>query len=204
LMVDFNIHDKGASGRVIQACMKNALQRYILMRKVGPDSKIIGIIADEYHNTANSGDALFLNECRSHYGFMFVLTQSIHNLLNVMSGSTAEAQYKALLTNFGTSIWNTVGDIETAKFASSIPGERDITRVNVTLKERASIYKQLRGEEDMSFSISRSREPIVKPEVFMHGLRAGGKSKCVDGIIMRTGIPWSNGASWQKITFKQP
>src|SRR5262249_38876771 len=114
----------GASGKFVLTGWKYLTQKHILRRKAGPGDSPIVIWCDEAQEVLNSFDASFLAKCRSHYGCMVYLTQSIHSYLGAMGGHQGEHQANALLTNFLHKVFHVVGDAQTASWASSLLGQR--------------------------------------------------------------------------------
>ncbi len=58
----------GDSGALIAAGWKYLVQRRILRRRAEPGDNVVVIWADEYAQFANSYDAQYLSQCRSHLG----------------------------------------------------------------------------------------------------------------------------------------
>ncbi len=94
LLIDMPVSRYGASGALVNAAWKLMVQRHILRRHATARSAIAVIWVDEFQNHLNSFDAKFLAECRSHFGCMVVLTQSLHSYYAALKGGHA-AEHQA-------------------------------------------------------------------------------------------------------------
>ena len=109
-------------------------------------------------------------------------------------------------TNFGLHVYHTV-DAETSKFASAdclaSGGSRSPPFPAKTGSDHGrAILRQWQYVRDRFFE-NRTRRSL-QPAVFMTGLRCGGPPDfCVDGIVIRSGEPFSNGENWQRVSFSQ-
>ncbi len=191
----------GESGKVVITLAKFVVQRLILRRKVNPDSKIISIICDEYHNVCNMMDAQFVNECRSHHANMFVLTQSLPNLYTSMDGPLAEHYAKALMGAFGTTIFNSLTCPTTAAWASERLGKRKKVFVSGTQSQELTLGDELTGKCGYTPNFSHQIVSILEPTEFMAGMRTHGGT--VDAIAIKAGEPWSTGEQFLRVSFKQ-
>lgn len=183
ILVDMSEKEHGQSGRVVNTIWKYATQRAIL-RYRGAEP-IVTIWCDEYQNVMNSHDAITLAECRSHYGNMVALTQSIPGVYASMKNQHFA---DALLTNFGTKIFHTLGDSKSAEYASSLCGQEIDYMMGGHVHDDATIWDEIMGKGRMHYSFSTQYLPLVQPREFMHGLRQGGG--VVDGIVVRGGNFW--------------
>lgn len=110
----------------------------------------------------------------------------------------------SLLTNFGTLIFHTIGDHETASFASNLLGQRRETFVQANSTGQEDPWDRMMGTSRMGASISESYQPVLQGEAFMTGLRCGGPPHfMVDGIVIRAGLPFRSGERWQFVCFSQ-
>jgi hypothetical protein len=167
---------------------------------------VVCIWIDEYQNHLSSFDSHFLAECRSHLGCMVVLTQSMHSFFSSMGGGQqAESKTKALLTNYGTKVFMTLGDDESAHFASSLIGRTILRLGGSSMSNNGSVYDEMLGLYRRYISLSEHYEQRVQNSFFMHGLRCGGPENefMCDGIVIKNGSHFSNGDNWMKVAFSQ-
>jgi len=204
VFLDMPIAQYGASGSACLAGWKFATQRHVLRRKAADDTPITIIWADEAQKVVNSFDSDYLAECRSHRGCLLFLTQSIHSFYATMHQG-GEHQADAFLTNFLTKIFHAVGDEKTAAYGCSLLGKRLRGFASSTVQPGGEVYDELTGEGKSSSSYSERYESIKQGNAFMHGMRTGGP-ECgyvVDGWIIRSGQPFSNGEAFIKAAFSQ-
>jgi hypothetical protein len=202
ILINFPFANYGPTGRFIAGDWKYRVQKHILRRHWKPGDYWNVMILDEYQESATECDPRYLAMCRSHGACMFCLTQTIHSEYAAIGG---QGHHKAdqLLSNFGLHIFHTV-DAQTAAYASGLLGQQRETFINSSPKTDMSIGEELFGTGGCSMSISESYQPVLQPAVFMSGLRCGGPpSYCVDGIVIRSGEPFSNGENWQLVSFSQ-
>jgi hypothetical protein len=120
-------------------------------------------------------------------------------------GKVKEREAKALLTNFGLKIFHTVGDGETAKFASELLGHRRESFTTMQQKPDTTIGQEIFGDVAMTGSFNETYQPILQSAFFLSGMRNGGPGNGfqVDGILIRNGMPFNCGENWQFVTFNQ-
>ncbi len=205
VLVDMAPAEWGDSGALIAAGWKYLVQRRILRRRAEPGDNVVVIWADEYAQFANSYDAQYLSQCRSHLGCLVVLTQSLHSYYMSMKGESGKHQADALLTNFSTKIWHALGDTATAEWASGLIGKGREIFVSTSMAPREDVYDELMGRTKVSSSASEHYEAILKPNVLMNGLRTGGRAnkRICDAIVMRSGEAFANGQNWLWREFRQ-
>jgi hypothetical protein len=207
IMVNMPIVPGDVTAAVINSAVKYSVQRHILKRQAGPRAPLLCIFSDEFQKLANSYDAMFLAECRSHKGCLVALTQSIHALYANLHGKGGDHQTDALLTNFGHIVVHTLGDGKSAQYASSILGMRRELFINTSLQPRGEeLFDVLMGRTQASASASEKYEPIVQPVVFLSGLRSGGteNANTVDGVVIRSGQPFKqSGENYLITSFRQ-
>ncbi len=202
ILINFPFANYGPTGRFIAGDWKYRCQKHLLRRHWKPGGWWNVMILDEYQESATGFDPRYLAMCRSHGGCMFCLTQTIHSEYAAIGG---QGNHKAdqLLSNFGLHIFHTV-DAKTAAYASGLLGHRRETFVNITPQSDLSIGEVLFGMGGSQCSLSESYQPVLQPAVFMSGLRTGGPpSFSVDGIVIKSGEPFSTGENWQYVVFKQ-
>lgn len=191
LLVDYPVSRYDASGKAIMGAWKFVVQRDLLRRSAGPNDPPVIIWSDECQNLINSHDARFLAECRSHRGGMVFLTQSLHSFYGAMDKHHHQAE--ALLTNFTTKIFHTIGDAKTAEWASSLLGNQKETLGG------GSYDPDNRGFRG---SFSSDYKPTLQPVEFMSGMRSSGG--VVDGILVRSGLPFNeSGQNYLRVSFSQ-
>jgi type IV secretory pathway TraG/TraD family ATPase VirD4 len=193
IMVNMPIVPGDVTAAVVNTAVKYAVQRHILKRQAGAGDPLLCIFSDEIQKLANSYDAMFLAECRSHKGCLVALTQSIHALYANLHGKGGDHQTDALLTNFGHIIVHTLGDAKSAQYASSILGMRREPFISITPQPRGvELFDVLMGRAQASANYSEKYEPVVQPAVFLSGLRSGGthNRNIVDGVVIRVGQPF--------------
>jgi len=135
---------------------------------------------------------------------MIYLTQSLHSFHNSME-SHGHHKTLGLLTNFAHLCIHTLGDSESARFASDLLGQRRETFISPSSPRTEDPWDRLMGLSNMSVSMSESYQPVLQPSAFMTGLRCGGPDNghLVDGIVMRAGQPFRNGERYQLVSFSQ-
>ena len=206
ILVNMPVHERGAGGLAVNAAWKYAVQRFILRRPGQPGTNPIIIWADEFQNSSNSFDASFLAECRSHFGGMIVLTQSVHSFHSSMAqGGGGDHETKALLANFSLKVFHSLGDSESAMFAASLVGKSLQQRSSFSRQPAKDLWEEMYGNQGVGFSSTEHMEEILQPNVFMHGLRTGGAANdyLADAIIIKSGERFSNGSNWLKVAFSQ-
>ena len=205
ILVDMPLDQYGASGKFVMTGWKFLTQKHILRRKPGLEDSPIVIWCDEAQEVLNSHDASFLAKCRSHFGCMVYLTQSIHSYYGAMGSHQAEHQANALLTNFLHKVFHVVGDAQTAQWASSLLGERREIMGGGSLSPAPEPFDILMGRARFSGSFSEQYRPVLQNNAFMRGMRTGGARHhmIVDGIVIRSGEPFSTGENWLWVSFGQ-
>ena len=204
-LVDLSVSNYGAAGAFVNGAIKYAVQKHILRRKAEPDSPITVLFLDEYQNTVNSMDSKFLAECRSHHGCMIVMTQSIHSFYAEMGGHKGKAFADALLTNFGHKVFFTLGDDQSAAYASSLCGKTRQTFIGGSSAPQDSIWDDLVGVGKLTGTFSEHIELVMQNREFMQGLRTGGKANgyICDGWLIKSGEGFASGVNWMKVSFSQ-
>jgi hypothetical protein len=204
ILVDMPVSRWGASGQFVNAVWKLAVQRHVLRRVAKPESRIIVTWCDEFQNHLNSFDSQYLAECRSHYGAMVVLTQSLHSYFSALNGSTAaEHAANALLSNFAHRIFTALGDAKSAQWASDLCGRSRQIQIGGSMAQD-DLWDVLMGRSKYTGNFSEHMENNVEPANFMHGLRTGGPpSHIVDVWILRSAQPFSTGKNWLRVALSQ-
>lgn len=205
VLVDMPVSKNGVGTAFIMAMWKYLTQRYILKRHATEETPVCVIWCDEAQNVVNSFDPTYLAECRSHRGCMVYLTQSTHSYYSRIHGQSGEHETDALLTNFFTKIFHAVGDDKTAAYASSLIGRRLTTHIGGSMAPVDTYDELFGGQSKYTASFSQQVENILENREFMQNLRTGGEANglMVDGIVVRSGQPFSNGEAWLKVAFSQ-
>jgi len=202
VLVDMPISRYGASGAMVNGIWHLATQRHILRRHAADRRKITVIWIDEFQNHLNSFDPQFLAECRSHVGCMVVLTQSLHSYYSALKGGqAAEHQANALLTNFAHRIFCSLGDAKSAEWASGLLGQRLETMIGGSMAPEESMWDTLMGRTKFTGSFNQTYQPVLQPNVFMHGLRTGSGG-VADAIVIRP-EHFSNGQNFLQVAFSR-
>jgi hypothetical protein len=202
ILVNMPAHEKGAGGIAVNAAWKYSTQRHVLRRSGGTIPIIIW--SDEYQNVANSFDAAYLGEARSHLSAMVILTQGLNSLFSAMKDGQGHHEAKALLSHFGLKVFHALGDSETATFASSLVGKAVTMRGGYSNRSGDKM-QQMMGGGGITHSANEHMEEILQSNAFMHGLRCGGPPDCMaDAIIVKAGEPFAaTGGNYLKVAFSQ-
>jgi type IV secretory pathway TraG/TraD family ATPase VirD4 len=205
MLVDMAISSHGAAGAFVFGGWKYLTQQHILKRHATEETPVCVIWADEAQKVVNSFDASYLAECRSHRGCMVYLTQSIHSFYSRIYAKGGEHETDALLTNFYHKIFHAVGDDKTAAYASSLIGRRLTTHIGGSMSPATDVFEDLFGQSRFTSSFSQQVENVLENREFMQNLRTGGEinGNVVDGIVVRSGEPFSNGEAFLKVAFNQ-
>lgn len=202
ILVDMPISRHGASGAMVNGLWHLATQRHILRRHAADKRKTTVLWIDEFQNHLNSFDPQFLAECRSHGGCMVVLTQSLHSYYAALKGDdAAEHAANSLLTNFAHRIFCSLGDAKSAEWASGLLGQRLETMIGGSMALEESMYDTLMGRTKFTGSFNQTYQPVLQPNVFMHGLRTGSGG-VADAIVIRP-ERFSNGQNFLKVAFER-
>ena len=186
ILIDLPIDRYGESGKIIMHGWKYSVQKHVLRRQPKLGDSTIGIWCDEAQQFVSTFDPQYLAMCRSHYGYMVYLTQSYHSYIE--GGQASEHKAKALLTNFYTKVAHTIGDAETAKYLCSLVGQYREDFINLDTEGKGSF--------------SEKYEDKLKVSELLTGLRAG-QGGIVDGLVIKTGMPFSTGENFLRVQFSQ-
>jgi hypothetical protein len=191
-----------ATNTFINTAVKLVFQRYILQRQAKPGDPLLILFGDEYTKHANSYDAEFFNEARSHKAGAVVLTQSVSRLYASMKGGEHAAE--ALLGQFGHIVLHTC-DSKTAQFACEQLGHRLEMMPGGGPEGGEDAFNLLRLRGGLRPTFSYAYHPILQASTLMSGLRNGGPHNdyCVDAIIIRPGEPFSNRENYLPTFFRQ-
>jgi len=204
ILVNMAPAEWGELGSFICAGWKFLTQRRVLRREAKPSDCINVIWADEAQQFVNSYDAHYIAQCRSHRGCMVFLSQSLPGYYAALKGESGKHQTQSLLANFTHTILHAV-DAETAEWAGRKLGKRRETFFGGSSTPPEGIFEELIGNRRFSGSFSEHYENVVQENVFMNGLRTGGKANgnVCDAIVIKSGEPFSSGENWLFRTFSQ-
>lgn len=205
VLVDMPVANYGVGGAFVAGAWKYATQRHVLRRAATAHTPITVIWVDEYQNHITSFDAKYLAECRSHYGCMVALTQSMHSYFSSIGGKEAHSQAKALLTNFGTKLFHALGDNESAEYASSLIGKTLIHLGSGHVSPAPMIFDAATGRPPITTGWTQHVESLLQNRAFMTGLRTGGPDNgyMADAWVIRSGMPFHNGLNYILVGFSQ-
>lgn len=205
VLVDMSPAEYGDIGNFVAAGWKYLVQKMVLRRHATENSNPVCIWVDEAQMFVNSHDAHFLAQCRSHRGCMVFLTQSLHSYFSALKGETGKHQAEALLTNFHHKVFHALGDEQTAQWASALIGKTLTTFAGGSMAPQDSVMDELCGRGRFTGSFSQHYEKILQDNVFLNGLRTGGKHAGLvcDAIVIRSGEPFASGQNWLMTSFSQ-
>jgi hypothetical protein len=195
----------GDTGSFVNAGWKYLTQRANLRRRATPHDRINVIWCDEAQQFVNSFDSHYLAQCRSHRGCMVYLTQSLHSYYSMLKGEAGRHQADALLSNFHHKLFHALGDVQTAEWAASLIGRSLQTFIGGSSQGEVDMFDTMFGRTNYSGNFSEHWEQIVQNNAFLSGLRTGGPANrfLADAILIRSGEPFSSGASYLPCTFSQ-
>ncbi|MBY0589145.1 TraM recognition domain-containing protein [bacterium] len=205
LFVNLSPSEYGDSGTFIGAGFKYLMQRHVLRSLAGKGDPFHVCWCDEAQNWTNQFDAEYLAQCRSRQGCMVFLTQSVHSFHTSMRSDDSKHQTLSLLGNFGHRVFHALGDVESAQWASESLGKRIETHFGGSTQPAESIFDDFFGVDRTTSSFNTQYEPVLQPSEFMNRLRTGGprnRFQC-DAVVIRPGMPFSNGENFLFTTFDQ-
>jgi hypothetical protein len=136
---------------------------------------------------------------------MVYLTQSLHSYYSMLKGEAGRHQADALLSNFHHKLFHALGDVQTAEWAASLIGRSLQTFIGGSSQGEVDMFDTMFGRTNYSGNFSEHWEQIVQNNAFLSGLRTGGPANrfLADAILIRSGEPFSSGASYLPCTFSQ-
>jgi hypothetical protein len=202
--INYPFYTYGATGRYIATGWKYKLQKHILRRRWNPEGYFTVLWCDEYQESMTSFDPNFLVQCRSHGGGLVALTQTIHSEYSQMGGDAGQHKANMLLGNFGLHIFH-LSDPTSAQFASNLLGQYERSKISFSPPETRTPKADIFEDAGAKCNISTEWQPILQPNVLMSGLRTGGAANgyLVDGVVIRLGMPFSNGLNCQFVSWSQ-
>lgn len=205
ILLDMAVSEYGDVGSFVAGGLKYLTQKAILRRTATDASNCVTIWADEAQQALTSFDATFLAQCRSHRGCMVYLSQSLPGYYAAIGGENGRHSVDALLTNFHSKIFHSLGDVETAQWASSLLGRSLQVFTGGSMSPSESVFDELMGNSRYSGNFNQSYESTLQTNAFMHGLRTGGAANDLicDCIVVRSGEPFANGENWLLTSFSQ-
>lgn len=206
VLIDMPPSEYGDVGSFVIGGWKYLVQKAILRRSTGEGAAPAVIWADEAQQVLTSFDAHFLAQCRSHFGCMVYLSQSLPGYYAAVGGQNAKQSVDALQASFSTKVFHALGDLETAQWASGLVGKslQTFTGGSMTPTEGGA-YEELTGLSRYSGNFSQHYESTLHHNAFLHGLRTGGPSSgyCCDCFVIRSGEPFASGNNWLATSFGQ-
>ena len=204
VLVNMSPAEFGDLGNFVCAGWKFLTQCRVLRREAQPTDCINVIWADEAQQFVNSYDAHYLAQCRSHLGCMVFLSQSLPGYYAALKGESGKHKTQSLLANFTHTILHAV-DAETAEWAARKLGKRRESLFGGSSAPTGDVFDDLFGRNHFTGSFSEHYENVVQENVFMNGLRTGGKANglACDAIVIKSGEPFSSGENWVRRTFLQ-
>lgn len=194
----------GQQGTLCNVALKYLVQRAILNRHARSGDPVVGIWADEAQQVVcPSFDAHFLAQCRSHKGFMVYLSQSMSGYHALMHAA-GEHQADSLMANMGHVIVHACDPV-TARWASGKLGMERTSFIGGSFAPQPDLYEEIFGSPQYTGSFNESYSEVLQANEFMNGLRTGGRVNgyCVDGIVLRSGVPFADGRSYKRVTWRQ-
>lgn len=195
----------GSNGLFIGTGFKYLQQRFVLSQAARKGDPVHVCWVDEAGQWTNKFDAEYISQSRSHRGCLVYLAQSIHSFHGAAKGENGKHQTLALLGNFGHRIIHSLGDVETASWASSTLGEMPQTHVGGSMHRGGSVFDEIVSGGHFTGSFGTEYRPVLQPTEFMNGMRSGGPLNhfLCDAIVIRPGRRFSNGQNWIRKSFSQ-
>lgn len=206
VLVDFPPDEFGDLGLVANMGLKMCWQKAILRRQATAETPIAVIWGDESSLWFAKNDVDFLSRCRQSRGALVYLSQSMHAYKAVLPGDKSEALVNSLLANFSHKLCFALGDYETAEWAADLCGKELQTLMGGgTQQPQLQAWQWHAPDVQQSASFNEQYEYIARPEMFLNGLRTGGRENnlCVDAILVRSGLPFNTGYNVLPVTFQQ-
>jgi hypothetical protein len=206
VIVDMPPDEWGDAGMLANIGLKMHYQKDVLRRRFDQYSSLCCIWGDEASLWISDSDPSYLSRCRSAGGCMVYQCQSLNSYREVLPAAKADAIVNALLCDFGHKMFFTLGDYDSATWASHLCG-RSLQMFQSGSINHAAFdpFALVREEGNYSSSFSTQYEQLVQPHEFMNGLRTGSRVNgyMVDAFLVRSGLPFSNGLNVLRVTFDQ-
>jgi hypothetical protein len=205
ILVNTPASSLGAAGLLISTGWKQLMELAILERQADESSPFITIWCDEAHGVVTNYDSSFIAQCRSHRGCLVYLTQSVSSFYAAMKGDAGKHQADALLANFSHTIIH-ASDPVTAKWAAAKLGRRKqiLFSGGSSQQHDATPFDNMFGAANFHGNFSEHMDSVLEDQEFMVA-RTGGPSNgyIADAIVIKSGEPFANGKSFQRIAFSQ-
>jgi hypothetical protein len=196
----------GDVGAVANIGWKYHWQNDVLRREITRRSPITCIWGDESSLWVTPSDAHYLSRCRSYRGCMVYICQSLNSYRQALPGDKAEAGIESMLGNFSHKLFFALGDYDTAEWASNLCGKELRQFSGGGLQHGPSDpFSLFKEQPQFSSNFHESYEQVIQPSEFMNGLRTGSPVNRykVDAVLVRSGVPFSNGLPFLDVTFDQ-
>lgn len=200
VVLDFPIKDYLDAGIIAQCVFKLIFQQAIERRRISEHPLPAFLWCDEAQYFINPYDQIFLTTARSSRAATVYLSQNISNFLAVIgSGSDAKARIDSLLGNLCTKIFHANTDAETNEYASRLIGASI-----QPLHSFGESHTKFAMQDNVNQNSSLQYLPQIQPRAFTT-LKTGGylNNFEVEAVINTSGVTWSNGKNYLKISIEQ-
>ena len=189
IVLDFPVHQYGILGAFAQVLYKKLWQDTVQRRTITDETVPVFQFVDECQFFLDEGDMLFATTARSSKASNVFLTQNLSNLYATIGNRD---KVHSLLGNLTTKCFHNND--------SSVNNEWASTTISNTRKTKSHGSMQ----EGRMASMSESYERQVQTQDFL-SLSNGGEINdfLVEGYLTRIGRPFSTGANFMKVRFKQ-
>jgi hypothetical protein len=205
VLVNFPPSTWGAAGQLISTGWKQLMELAILEREFRDGMPFVTIWADEFSQFCTKSDAHYICQARSHGGSLCVLLQSVASIYAAMPGDGGRHFADSLLANFSHTIAHACDPVSSKFLASKLGRRKEILYSGSSSpKPDATVWEQICGHNQVSASFSEHYEQVLQDQEFMVG-RTGGPANnyLADAIVIRSGEPFADGRSFQRVTFSQ-
>ena len=211
VIVDFPVKESAKGGLMVQAAWKLLFQQAIERRadKGLSTARPVFLWEDEGHEFFSQHDVRFQPTARDCRASHVIMSQNIHNFLNL--GHDAHAVY-AVFAAMNTYIFHTNGDHETNSWASERIGEERSWKLKSgglyhdTPKESLTFFENQRPDQMKhigGFTAGEERKRAVPPEDFGR-LKRGGDGTCQAIIYwLSHQFAANQGKNYNRIWFEQ-
>lgn len=207
VIVDMPPDEYGASvGGVANIGLKFHWQMDVLRRQIHRRSPITCIWGDEASLWVTPSDTHYLSRCRSYLGCIVYICQGLNNYREALPGDKAAAAIEAMLSNFSNKLFFSLGDYDTAQWASDLCGkELRLFSGGGLQYEPYDPFSAFQSAPHFSSSFHEAYEQLIQPAEFMNGKRTGARINRykVDATLVRSAMTFSNGMPFMNVTFDQ-
>lgn len=212
IVVDLPVERWHSVGRMAQLIWKQVFQLSI-RRRSDPDDdsrRPVFLWIDEFQNFLSDSDANFQATARSARCASVLLTQSIPGLFIQAGAMLPRERVASLTSNLNTKVFHANADPATNAWASEQIGKSLQYRASVSdAGESRSVWSSslselMKGSSRSKTNLSPVMDLEVQPAEFTK-LRTGSKrfNHQVDAVILKSGMRFSNGKQFIRVTFSQ-